>query len=422
MTGTGCHPSGLAASPLLQDDDRVSRMPNFRTLEQVDVNGKRVLVRVDLNVPMDNGKVTDATRIERAAPTITEIAGKGGKVILLSHFGRPKGRDPKQSLRPVAAAVARIIERPVAFADDCVGKAAKSAIDAMKPGDVLLLENTRFHKGEESNDPEFVAALAELGDVYVNDAFSAAHRAHASTEGLAHRLPACAGRSMQAELEALAKALEAPQRPVAAIVGGSKISTKLDLLGNLLEKADTLIVGGAMANTFLAAQGHKVGKSLCEHELEPTAREILAKAKAWRCEIVLPVDAVVAQKFEALAPSRVVDIDSVDPEDMILDIGPKSIEHVVSVLARVKTLMWNGPFGAFEMEPFDTGTVEVAEAAAELTAARRLISVAGGGDTVAALNAAGVADRFTYVSTAGGAFLEWMEGKALPGVEALRVK
>jgi phosphoglycerate kinase len=397
-------------------------MPQFRTLDQADVKGKRVLLRVDLNVPMERGKVTDATRIERVAPTIAELADKGGKVILLAHFGRPKGRDPKDSLKPVAAEVAKIIKRPVAFATDCIGEAAQAAVAAMKPGDVLCLENTRFHPGEEKNDPAFVAALAKLGDLWVNDAFSAAHRAHASTEGLGHKLPAYAGRTMQAELEALTKALEAPQRPVAAIVGGAKVSTKLDLLGNLVEKVDVLMIGGGMANTFLLALGKPVGKSLAEHDLAGTAREILAKVKETGCEIVLPVDAVVAQKFEAHAPSRVVGVDGVGSDDMILDIGPRSVEHVISVLARVKTLVWNGPFGAFELEPFDNGTVEVAEAAAELTAAGKLVSVAGGGDTVAALNAAGVADRFSYVSTAGGAFLEWMEGKPLPGVEVLRIK
>ena len=397
-------------------------MPSFRTLDDVDVKNKRVLLRVDLNVPMENGKVADATRIERVATTINEIADKGGKVILLSHLGRPKGPDPKHSLKPVAMTVASVTGRPVAFAEDCVGEKAQAGVNAMRPGDILCLENTRFHNGEEKNDPAFVAALAKLGDLWVNDAFSAAHRAHASTEGLGHTLPAYAGRTMQAELDALAKALEAPQRPVAAIVGGAKISTKLDLLGNLIAKVDVLIIGGAMANTFLAAQGKKVGKSLCEHDLVGTARDVLAKAKSRNCEIVLPVDAVVAQKFEANAPSRVVSVDDVGDADMILDIGPRSIEQVVSVLARVKTLVWNGPFGAFEMEPFDTGTVEVAEAAAELTTAGKLVSVAGGGDTVAALNAAGVTGRFSYVSTAGGAFLEWLEGKALPGVEVLRVK
>jgi phosphoglycerate kinase len=397
-------------------------MSLFRSLDQADLRGKRVLLRVDLNAPMLDGKVSDVTRIERMGPTIAEIADKGGKVILLSHLGRPKGPDPKESLRPVAAEVARIIKRPVAFVEDCIGEKAEAAVNAMKPGDILCLENTRFHKGEEKNDPEFAAALARLGDIWVNDGFSVAHRAHASTEGIGHLLPAYAGRSMQAELDALQKALETPQRPVAAIVGGAKISTKLELLGNLIAKVDVLIVGGAMANTFLAAQGMSVGKSLCEHEMAGTAREIFAKAKARHCEIVLPVVVVAAQKFAAHAPSRVVAVDSVGPEEMILDIGPRSVEHVVSVLARAKTLVWNGPFGAFELEPFDNGTVAVAEAAAELTQAGKLVSVAGGGDTVAALNAAGVTARFTYVSTAGGAFLEWMEGKALPGVEILRVK
>jgi phosphoglycerate kinase len=396
-------------------------LSTFRTLDQADVRGKRVLLRVDLNVPAENGKVTDATRIERQAPTITEIAGKGGKIILLSHFGRPKGADASQSLKPVAEEVARVIKRPVAFAEDCIGDKAARAVAAMKPGDILCLENTRFHKGEEKNDPAFVAELAKLGDLWVNDAFSAAHRAHASTEGLGHVLPAYAGRSMQAELEALANALDAPQRPVAAIVGGAKISTKLDLLGNLIAKVDVLIIGGAMANTFLVALGRSVGKSLAERDLAGTANDILAKAKTRGCEIVLPVDAVVAKEFKAHAPSHHVAVDAVGENEMILDIGSRSIEHAVSVLARVKTLVWNGPFGAFEMEPFDNGTREVAEAAAELTAAGKLVSVAGGGDTVAALNAAGATDRFSYVSTAGGAFLEWMEGKALPGVEVLRV-
>ena len=397
-------------------------MSAFRTLDQVDVKGKRVLVRVDLNVPMDSGKVTDATRIERIAPTITEIADKGGKVILLAHFGRPKGRDPKDSLKPVAAAVADIIKRPVAFAEDCIGDVAKAAIDKMQPGEILCLENTRFYKEEEKSDPSFVEKLAALGDIYVNDAFSAAHRAHASTEGLGHKLPAYAGRTMQAEVEALSKALEHPQRPVAAVAGGAKVSTKLDLLGNLLDKVDVLIIGGAMANTFLLAQGKSVGKSLVEQDLLPTAREIMAKAKAKGREIVLPVDVVVAKEFKAHAPSRVVDVEHVAADEMILDIGPRSVEHVISVLARSKTLVWNGPFGAFEMEPFDNGTVAVAEAAAELTQAGKIISVAGGGDTVAALNVAGAAGRFSYVSTAGGAFLEWLEGKSLPGVEILRAK
>ncbi|MGA7112943.1 MAG: phosphoglycerate kinase [Pseudolabrys sp.] len=397
-------------------------MTAFRTLDRVDVKGKRILMRVDLNVPVENGVVTDSTRIERVAPAITEITDKGAKVILLSHFGRPKGRDPTQSLKPVAAEVARIIKRPVKFADDCIGEPAEQAVAAMKPGEILCLENTRFHAGEEKNDPVFVAELAKLGDIWVNDAFSAAHRAHASTEGLGHKLPAYAGRTMQAEFEALAKALENPQRPLVAIVGGAKISTKLDLLGNLLDKVNALIIGGAMANTFLLAQGKNVGKSLVETDLVSTAREIMDKAKAGKREIILPVDVVVAEKFEAHASSRVVDTGKVGVTDMILDIGPRSIEQVISVLARAKTLVWNGPFGAFEMEPFDNGTAEVAEAVAELTAAGKLVSVAGGGDTVAALNVAGVADRLTYVSAAGGAFLEWLEGKRLPGVEVLRVE
>ena len=397
-------------------------MTAFRTLDQVDVKGKRVLMRVDLNVPVENGVVSDSTRIERVAPAITEIADKGGKVILLSHFGRPKGRDPKQSLKPVAAEVSRIIKRPVKFADDCIGGVAEQAVAAMKPGDILCLENTRFHAGEEKNDLAFVSALAKLGDIWVNDAFSAAHRAHASTEGLGHKLPAYAGRTMQAEIEALANALENPQRPLTAIVGGAKVSTKLDLLGNLLDKVNALIIGGAMANTFLLAQGKNVGKSLAEPDLVPTARAIMDKARSEKREIILPVDVVTAAKLETNASSRVIDADKVGGTDMILDIGPRSIEQVVSVLARAKTLVWNGPFGAFEVEPFDNGTVEIAEAAAELTEAGKLVSVAGGGDTVAALNVAGVADRLTYVSAAGGAFLEWLEGKRLPGVEVLRIK
>ena len=395
-------------------------MSTFRTLDQASLSSKRVLVRLDLNVPMENGRVTDVTRIERQAPTVIEVADKGGKPILLSHLGRPKGPNPKESLRPVAAQVARIIGRPVAFAEDCVGPLARMAVEKLRSGDILCLENTRFHSGEEKNDPAFATELAALGDIFVSDAFSAAHRAHASTEGLAHWLPAYAGRSMQAELDALSRALETPARPLVAIVGGAKVSTKLDLLGNLLSKIDQLIIGGGMANTFLAALGKPVGKSLAEHDRAGIARDILSKAKSLGREIVLPLDAVVARKFEAHAPSKVVDVDHVGADDMILDIGPRSVEHVVSTLAQAETLVWNGPFGAFEKEPFDNGTIEVAETVAELTQARQLSSVAGGGDTVAALNAAGVTDRFTYVSTAGGAFLEWLEGKKLPGVEILR--
>jgi phosphoglycerate kinase len=394
---------------------------SFATLDNADVKGKRVLVRVDFNVPMQDGKVSDVSRIERTAPTITEISDRGGKVILLSHYGRPKGRDPGESLKPVADAVAHIIGRPIAFAGDCVGETAEKAVARLKPGDILCLENTRFHAGEEANDPAFAAQLARLGDMFVEDAFSVTHRAHASVEGVARLLPSYAGRAMQAELQALEKALDAPERPVAAIVGGAKVSTKLELLGNLLPKVDTLIIGGGMANTFLAAQGKAVGKSLCETDLIPTARDILAQAKSLKREIVLPVDAVVAAKLATNVASRVVSVDAVGAADMILDIGPRSIEQAVSVLARTRTLLWNGPFGAFEHEPFDNGTTEVAEAAAELSAAGKLVSIAGGGDTMAALNVAGVTDRFSYVSTAGGAFLEWLEGKTLPGVEVLNL-
>jgi phosphoglycerate kinase len=392
----------------------------FRTLDSADLSGKRVLVRVDLNVPMENGRITDATRIERVAPTIEEIARKGGKVILLAHFGRPKGRDPKESLKPVAAEVARIVKKPVAFADDCVGEPAEKAISAMKPGDVLLLENTRFHKEEEKNDPAFVEKLAKLGDVYVNDAFSAAHRAHASTEGLARKLPAYAGRTMQAELEALGKALDHPQRPVIAIVGGAKVSTKLELLENLISKVQGLVIGGAMANTFLHAQGINVQKSLAEKDMADIARRILAKAEEANCAVILPVDATVAFHFAANAPSHAYGLDAIPRDGMVLDIGRQSVERIKGALDDAATLVWNGPLGAFEMPPFDTGTVAVARYAAERTKSHGLVSVAGGGDTVAALNAAGVVDTFSYVSTAGGAFLEWLEGRKLPGVEALR--
>jgi phosphoglycerate kinase len=396
-------------------------MSSFRSLDDADVKGRRVLLRVDLNVPMQDGKVTDATRIAEIAPTITELADKGGKVILLSHLNRPKGRDPKDSLRPVAAEVAKIVKRPVAFAEDCIGPKAQSAVAAMKDGDILVLENTRFHPGEEKNDPAFAGELAALGDIYVNDAFSAAHREHASIAGIVavSNLPAYPGRAMRAELDALARAFERPEHPVAAIVGGAKISTKLELLGHLLSKVETLIIGGGMANTFLAAQGIAVGKSLCENNLIPSARDILAKAKAMGREIVLPVDAVVAQKLAEHVPTRITALDQIGPNDMILDIGPRSIAHVIATLTRSKTLVWNGPFGAFEIKPFDNGTVEVAKTVAELTGAGKLVSFAGGGDTVAALNVASVMGRLTHVSTAGGAFLESLEGKTLPGVEVL---
>jgi phosphoglycerate kinase len=395
----------------------------FRTLDDADVSGKRVLLRVDLNVPTENGKVTDKTRIERVASTITEIADKGGKVILLAHFGRPKGaRTEADSLKLVATAVAEVIKRPVGFADDCIGKVAEEAIAKMKNGDILLLENTRFYKGEEKNDPAIVEGLAKLGDIYVNDAFSAAHRAHASTEGVAHKLPAYAGRAMQAELEALTIALGNPQRPVAAIVGGAKVSTKLELLGNLINKVDVLIIGGGMANTFLFAQGKHIGKSLSEKDMADTAKTILANAEKAKCRIVLPVDATVAKEFKAHTPARVVDVDHVAEDEMILDIGPKSVVEIEEVIGQIKTLVWNGPFGAFETPPFEAATFAVAKTVGFLTREGKLKAVAGGGDTVAALNEAGVAGQFTYVSAAGGAFLEWMEGKALPGVEALRAK
>ena len=395
-------------------------MTPFRTLDDADLRGKRVLVRVDLNVPTENGRVTDRTRIARILPTIREISDKGGRAVLLAHFGRPKGGpDAANSLEPVTQALAEELGRPVAFVPATVGDIAHSAVGSMKDGDVVLLENTRFHPGEEKNEAEFVEQLAALGDIFVNDAFSAAHRAHASTEGLARRLPAHAGRTMQAELAALARALELPERPVVAIVGGAKVSTKLELLGNLVKRVDVLVIGGGMANTFLAAQGVSVGRSLCEHELADTARKVLAEAG--KCRIVLPVDAVVASEFKAHAPSRVVPVDAVGAEDMILDIGPASVAAVKKVLEEAKTLVWNGPFGAFELQPFDAGTVAVAQEAAAMTLAGALVSVAGGGDTVAALNAAGAADGLTYVSMAGGAFLEWMEGKVLPGVEALRM-
>jgi phosphoglycerate kinase len=397
-------------------------MSGFRTLDQADVKGKRVLVRVDLNVPVDNGRVTDTTRIDRSAATIIEIADKGGKVILLSHFGRPKGRDPKDSLKPVAQAVGNLLKRPVAFAADCIGAPAEKAVAAMKPGDILCLENTRYHPEEEKNDPGFVAALAKLGDIYVNDAFSVAHRAHASTEGLAHKLSAFAGLAMQDELEALDKALDAPNKPVIAVVGGIKVSTKLDLIGNLIAKVDGLVIGGGMANTFLHAQGIAIGKSLAEKELAETARGILAKAQQRNCAIILPIDAIVAYYFEANAPSHDYGVTAIPPDGMILDIGPNSVERIKAIIDDAATLVWNGPLGAFEMPPFDKATVAIARYAAARTKADKLISVAGGGDTVAALNHAGVAGDFTYVSTAGGAFLEWMEGKALPGVEALRIK
>lgn len=395
----------------------------FRTLDKAEVRGKCVLLRADLNVPMHEGAITDTTRIERVLPTIRELTEKGAKVILLSHFDRPKGKVvPEMSLAPVGKRLGELLGSPVAFAADCIGPKAKEAVDALKDGGVLLLENTRFHAEEEKNDPEFSKALAANGDIYVDDAFSAAHRAHASTEGVAHLLPAYAGRLMEAELKALSAALESPKRPVGAVIGGSKISTKLDLIGNVLDKVDVLFIGGAMANTFLAAEGVKVGKSLQESDMHETARKIAAHAKEKGCKLVLPVDAVVAREFKAGAASEVVPVDKVPEDTMILDAGPKTAELISKHLADLKTLVWNGPLGAFEIAPFDKATVEVARAAAKLTEEGKLLTVAGGGDTVSALRHAGVADRMSYVSTAGGAFLEWLEGKTLPGVEVLRAK
>ena len=394
---------------------------SFKTLDDMgDVSGKRVLVREDLNVPMDGARVTDDTRLRAAAPTIAELSDRGAIVLVLAHFGRPKGeRNPDMSLALVTKPLSEVLGREVRFVDDCMGEAAEKAVSDLQPGDIAILENTRFHKGEEKNDPELANAMAELGDLYVNDAFSAAHRAHASTEGLAHILPAFAGRSMQAELEALQKALGMPEHPVAAVVGGAKVSTKLDVLKHLVSKVDHLIIGGGMANTFLAARGVDVGKSLCEHDLKDTVLEILEAADAADCTVHLPYDVVVAKEFRADPPTRTVNVHEVAADEMILDVGPAAVEALGDALKTCRTLVWNGPLGAFELHPFDAATVALARTAAALTQSGGLISVAGGGDTVAALNHAGVADSFSFVSTAGGAFLEWMEGKALPGVAAL---
>jgi phosphoglycerate kinase len=394
-------------------------MTSFRTLDDLgDVAGKRALLRVDFNVPMADGEVTDDTRLRSTLPTVTELADKGAAVLLLAHFGRPKGeRREDMSLRQVVDAYAGVLGRPVAFIEDCTDAAAAARLD---PGSVAILENTRFHAGEEKNDPELARAIAALGDLYVNDAFSAAHRAHASTEAIAHLLPAYAGRAMEAELKALEKALGDPERPVAAVVGGAKVSTKLDVLTNLVSRVDHLIIGGGMANTFLAARGVAVGKSLCEHDLAATANEILEAADRAGCTVHLPYDVVVAKEFAANPPSlRTVNVHEVAPDEMILDVGPAAVEALADALKTCRTLVWNGPLGAFETPPFDEATVALARTAAALTQSGQLVSVAGGGDTVAALNHAGAADGFTFVSTAGGAFLEWMEGKALPGVEAL---
>lgn len=392
----------------------------WKTIDDMDLQGKTVLVRVDINVPVEDGKVTDDTRIRRVAPTVTDILKAGGKPVLLAHFGRPKGKHvPEMSLQPLVPALETAFGVDVAFCADCRGPAAEAAIAGLADGSVLLLENTRFQPGEEKNDPALADEMAKLGDIYCNDAFSAAHRAHTTTEALAKRLPACAGRLMQAELEALASALGQPERPVVAVVGGAKVSTKLELLGNLVEKVDHLVIGGGMANTFLAAQGIDVGKSLCEHDMTGTASEILAKAQSVGCSILLPSDIVVAREFKAGAENETVPADACPADAMILDAGAETVTRVSEVFAGAKTLIWNGPMGAFEIAPFDAATNAAAQKAAELTVAGQLTSVAGGGDTVAALNQAGAADKFTYISTAGGAFLEWMEGKTLPGVAAL---
>ncbi|SFZ83623.1 phosphoglycerate kinase [Devosia enhydra] len=398
-------------------------MASFKTLEDADLSGKTVIVRADLNVPVENGEVTDATRIERLVPTLNEILKRDGKVVLLSHFGRPKGKvDPEFSLEIVAPVLAELAHAPVGFVPtDWVDLAeARKAIAEAPAGAILLMENTRFHPGEEKNDIELARRMASLGEIYVNDAFSAAHRAHASTEALAHLLPAFAGRSMADELLALEKGLGAPRRPVIALVGGAKVSSKIDLLENLVTKVEALVIGGGMANTFLHALGMGVGRSLCEKDLKDTALRIMDKAETARCAIILPIDATVAWKFEAEAPHRFYGVDAIDPDGMILDIGPGSIERVKAAIDEAGTLVWNGPMGAFEMHPFDTGTLDIAHHVAKRTKAGKLVSVAGGGDTVAALAKAGVKDELSYVSTAGGAFLEWMEGKPLPGVEALK--
>ena len=392
----------------------------FRTLDDADLSGKRALVRVDFNVPMADGEVSDDTRLRAAVPTIEKLRAGGAKIILLAHFDRPKGKFvPSMSLAPIVPTLARVLGHPVTFVGDCVGKDVATAVAAMKPGDVLLLENVRFYPGEEKNDPAFARALAENGDLYVNDAFSAAHRAHASTEGLAHLLPAYAGEQMRRELDMLHKALGHPERPVMGIVGGSKVSSKLDLLGHLVTKLDKLAIGGGMANTFLYAQGHDVGASYCEKEMAETAREIIRLAGQNNCKLFLPLDIVVAEKMAPGAAARVRGLGEVDDDERILDAGPETLERLCRAMDNSKTLVWNGPLGVFEMPPFDKGTVMAARHAATLAKAGKLVAVAGGGDTVAALNHAGCADDFTFVSTAGGAFLEWMEGKELPGVAAL---
>jgi phosphoglycerate kinase len=392
----------------------------FRTLDDLEVTGKRVLVRLDLNVPMKNGRVTDSTRIDRQAPTVRELAEKSARVIVLSHFERPQGKVvPEMSLKPIAPALASAIGRPVSFAPDCIGPAAEAAVSKMQNGDVVLLENTRFHPGEEKNDPAFSKALASLGDIYVNDAFSAAHRAHASTEGIAHLLPSAAGRSMQAELSHLERATDNPELPLMAVIGGAKISSKIAVLENLTARVDVLVIGGAMANTFLAAQGISIGRSLTESNQTGVANRVIAAAQTRGVKLLLPTDVAVAHQLMANASNRIVGVSQVEEDEMILDVGPRTIQTFGRELAKVKTVLWNGPLGAFETPPFDRGTTAAAKAVAELTGDGKLLSVAGGGDTVAALAHAGVEGDFSYVSTAGGAFLEWLEGRTLPGVAAL---
>ncbi|MEE4351154.1 MAG: phosphoglycerate kinase [Pacificimonas sp.] len=397
-------------------------MTAFKTLDDLDadLSGQRILVRCDLNVPVQDGDVTDDTRLRAAIPTLTELADRGAKVLVLSHFGRPKGEDPMLSLSPISAELEKVLDREVMFITETFGPVAEQAIGLMVDGGIAVLENTRFHEGETKNDPAMTKQIAALADAYVNDAFSTAHRAHVSTEGLAHLLPAYAGRAMETELRALETALGSPQHPVAAVVGGAKVSTKLDVLTNLVAKVDHLIIGGGMANTFLAAKGVDVGKSLCEHDLTGTANDILARADAENCTVHLPYDVVVAKEFAANAPNRTVNVHEVAEDEMILDVGQAAVEALADVLKTCRTLVWNGPMGAFEIEPFDRATVALARTAAALTGDASLTSVAGGGDTVAALAHAGVTDEFTFISTAGGAFLEWMEGKPLPGVEALK--
>ncbi|MEZ0225941.1 MAG: phosphoglycerate kinase [Alphaproteobacteria bacterium] len=395
-------------------------MKNFLTLDDLSPKGKTVLMRADLNVPMQDGKVSDATRIERLIPTLQELSKKGARIVLLSHFGRPKGNDPALSLAPIGKALAALLGRTVTFVDDCIGDAPKAAIAKMQDGDIALLENVRFYAEEEKDDTGFAQQIASLGDIYVNDAFSCAHRAHATTHGIAKLLPAYAGRLMEAELNALGRALENPQRPVVAIVGGAKISTKIDLLNNLVTKIDVLALGGGMANTFLAAQGRPVGKSLCERDMKEQALKIMQTAQNHNCRVVLPVDAVVAKEFKPNPPVQNIAVENVHDDQMMLDIGKETVAVLGNVVTAAKTVLWNGPMGAFETPPFDQGTSALARKVAELTQQKKLISVAGGGDTVSALAHAGVEDKMTYVSTAGGAFLEWLEGKTLPGVQVLQ--